>query len=306
MARIVVAERIAPEGVNLLTAAGHETVDLVGATSAELLAAMATAEGLVVRSQIHVDADLVAAAPKLRVIGRAGVGIDNIDGTAAAARGIAVVNAPSGNTIAAAEQTLALMLGVARHVAAADALMRAGRWERKRLHGIELHRKALGIVGFGRVGRAVAQRAAAFGMQILAHDPVVPAQEIAATGATPLQLDELLAKSDVVTLHAPATRGGAPLIGSRELALMRASSIIINVARGSLIDEAALAAALTEGRIAGAGLDVFTAEPPVGSPLLSAPNTLLTPHLGASTAEAQVAVAIEMAEGMIRALTARA
>lgn len=305
MARIVIAERIAAEGISLLVAAGHEALDLAGAPSPELLSRLAEAEGLVVRSQVQVDEALIAAAPKLRVIGRAGVGIDNIDVAAATARSIVVVNAPSGNTIAAAEQTLALMLGVARHLAAADASLRAGKWERKRLHGTELNHKSLGVIGFGRVGRAVAQRAAAFGMRILAHDPVVPAAEIAAAGARPLELDELLAQADVVTLHASATRGGAPLIGSRELKAMRRGSIIINVARGSLIDEAALAAALSEGQIGGAGIDVFAAEPPVGSPLLTAPNTLLTPHLGASTAEAQVAVAVEMAERMIGALAAR-
>lgn len=302
MARIVVAERVAAEGISLLVTAGHEMVDLVGATESDLLAAMKEADGLVVRSQVQVDAALIAAAPKLRVIGRAGVGIDNIDVAAATARKIAVVNAPSGNTVAAAEQTLALMLGVARHIAAADASMRAGMWERKRLHGIELHRKSLGIVGFGRVGRAVAQRAAAFGMKILAHDPLVPEAQIAAAGAKPLSFEELLAQADVVTLHAPATRGGAPLIGARELGTMRRGAIIINVARGSLIDEGALAAALSEGTIAGAGIDVFAAEPPTGSPLLTAPNTLLTPHLGASTAEAQVAVSVEMAERMVDAL----
>ena len=302
MARIVVAELIASEGLDLLAAAGHEIVDLVGKSEQELRAAVASADALVVRSQIRADAALISAGPRLRVIGRAGVGVDNIDANLAAARGITVVNAPSGNTIAAAELTIALMLGIARHIAVADASMRVGNWERKRLQGFELRGKTLGIVGFGRVGRAVGVRAAAFGMRLVAYDPITPATEISAAGATPLQLDELLAAADIVTLHAPAAPGAAPLIGVRELGLMRKSAIIVNVARGSLIDEAALAAALSAKTIAGAALDVFTNEPPTDSPLLAAPHTLLTPHLGASTAEAQVAVAVEMAERMIEAL----
>ncbi|MGI9096833.1 MAG: hydroxyacid dehydrogenase [Candidatus Limnocylindrus sp.] len=303
MARIVIAERVAAEGLALLSDAGHELFDLSGATPEALREALATADALVVRSQVRVDAALIAAALHLRVIGRAGVGTDNIDGPAAAAREITVVNAPSGNTIAAAEHTMALLLGIARNIAPADRSMRDGAWERKALQGFELSGKSIGIVGFGRVGRAVATRAAAFGMIPLAHDPVVGAAEITAAGVTPLTLNELLARADVVTLHAPAARDAAPLIGAREIALMRRNAVLINVARGALVEEAALAAALASGAIAGAAIDVFNSEPPVGSPLLSAPRTLLTPHLGASTAEAQVAVAVEMAERMILALS---
>jgi len=303
LARIVIAERVASEGLALLSDAGHELLDLSGATPEALREALATADALVVRSQVRVDAALIAAALHLRVIGRAGVGTDNIDGSAAAAREITVVNALSGNTIAAAEHTMALLLGIARNIAPADRSMRDGAWERKALQGFELSGKSIGIVGFGRVGRAVATRAAAFGMIALAHDPVVGAAEITAAGVTPLTLNELLARADVVTLHAPAARGAAPLIGAREIALMRRNAVLINVARGALVEEAALAAALASGVIAGAAIDVFTSEPPVGSPLLSAPHTLLTPHLGASTAEAQVAVAVEMAERMILALS---
>ena len=303
MARIVVAERVASEGLALLGEAGHELHDLIGATPEALRTAVATADALVVRSQVRVDAALIAAAPQLRVIGRAGVGTDNIDGSAASARAITVVNAPAGNTVAAAEHTIALLLGIARNIARADRSMRDGAWERKALQGFELHGKSIGIVGFGRVGRAVATRTLAFGMIPLAYDPVVGAAEISAAGVTPLALDELLARADVVTLHAPAVRGAPPLIGAREIALMRPNAVLVNVARGALVDESALAAALAARRIAGAALDVFASEPPTDSPLLTAPNTLLTPHLGASTAEAQVAVAVEMAERMILALS---
>ena len=249
MARIVVAERVASEGLALLSGAGHQLLDLSGATPDALREAVATADALVVRSQVRVDAELIAAAPLLRVIGRAGVGTDNIDGAAASARAIAVVNAPAGNTIAAAEHTMALLLGIARNIAPADRSMRAGAWERKALQGFELNEKSIGIVGFGRVGRAVATRAAAFGMIPLAHDPVVEAAEIIAAGATPLDLADLLARADVVSLHAPAVRGAAPLIGAPEIALMRSSAVLINVARGALVDERALAAALSTGRI---------------------------------------------------------
>lgn len=302
MARIVVAEPVASEGLALLREAGHELLDLSGASAEALSGALATADALVVRSQVRVDADLIAKAPRLQVIGRAGVGTDNIDGVAASAHKITVVNAPAGNTIAAAEHTMALLLGIARNIAPADRSMRGGAWERTSLRGFELNGKSIGIVGFGRVGRAVATRAAAFGMTVLAHDPIVAAAEISAAGATPLALDELLVRSDVVTLHAPAARGVEALIGAREIAMMRRSAVLINVARGALVDEAALAAALADGSIAGAAIDVFASEPPVGSPLLASPRTLLTPHLGASTAEAQIAVAVEMAERMILAL----
>jgi D-3-phosphoglycerate dehydrogenase len=229
------------------------------------------------------------------MIGRAGVGIDNIDAPAAARAGILVVNAPDGNTIAAAEHTFALLLGLARHVPQGDCSVREGAWARAELKGFELRGRRLGIVGLGRIGQAVAVRAAAFGMSLLGSDPVVSPQDAASVGVRLVSLDELLRESDVVTLHAPAV-GGTPLIGAAELAKMQPSAVLINVARGSLVDEVALAAALTSGGIAGAAIDVYATEPPVGSPLLTAPHTVLTPHLGAQTSDAQVAVAREVAE----------
>lgn len=295
MASIVIAETIAAVGVNALTEAGHSVHDLSGQPREALVAALKEADALIVRSQVQVDATLIAAGPKLRMIGRAGVGIDNIDGPAAARAGILVVNAPDGNTIAAAEHTFALLLGLARHVPQGDRSVREGAWARAELKGFELRGRQLGIVGLGRIGQAVAVRAAAFGMSLLGSDPVVSPQDAASVGVRLVSLDELLRESDVVTLHAPAI-GGTPLIGAAELAKMQPSAVLINVARGSLVDEVALAAALTSGGIAGAAIDVYAAEPPVGSPLLTAPHTVLTPHLGAQTSDAQVAVAREVAE----------
>jgi D-3-phosphoglycerate dehydrogenase len=242
-----------------------------------------------------VDAALIAAGPKLRIIGRAGVGIDNIDAVAAERAGILVVNAPDGNTVAAAEHTFALLLALARHVAKGDRSVRDGEWARAELKGFELRGRRLGIVGLGRIGRAVAARAAAFGMVLLGADPAVTSQDAASAGVRLLSLDQLLQESDVVTLHTPAV-GATPLIGAAELAKMQPHAVLINVARGSLVDERALAAALSSGGIAGAAIDVFATEPPKDSPLLTAPNTVLTPHLGAQTSDAQVAVAREVAE----------
>jgi D-3-phosphoglycerate dehydrogenase / 2-oxoglutarate reductase len=295
MASIVIAETIAAVGVNALKAAGHSVHDLSGQPREALIAALAEADALIVRSQVQVDAALIAAGPKLRMIGRAGVGIDNIDAPAAERAGILVVNAPDGNTIAAAEHTFALLLALARHVPKGDRSVREGAWARAELKGFELRGRRLGIVGLGRIGRAVAVRAAAFGMLILGSDPAVSPQDAASVGVRLVSLDELLRESDVVTLHAPAI-GATPLIGAAELAKMQPSAVLINVARGSLVDEAALAAALASGGIAGAAIDVYAVEPPVGSPLLTAPRTVLTPHLGAQTSDAQVAVAREVAE----------
>lgn len=295
MASIVIAETIAAVGINALESAGHTVHDLSGEPRDALVAALREADALIVRSQVQVDAALMAAGPKLRLIGRAGVGIDNIDALAAARAGILVVNAPDGNTIAAAEHTFALLLALARHIPAGDRSVREGTWPRATLKGFELRGRRLGIVGLGRIGRAVAVRAAAFGMQLLGSDPLVSPQDAARIGVRLVSLDELLGASDVVTLHAPAV-GAQPLIGAAELAKMQSSAVLINVARGSLVDEAALAAALASGGIAGAAVDVYAAEPPVGSPLLTAPRTVLSPHLGAQTSDAQVAVAREVAE----------
>ena len=298
MARIVVAEAIADAGLSTLQAAGHEIVNLAGKPREALLSALAGADALIVRSQVQVDAALIAAGPQLKIIGRAGVGIDNIDAEAAERANIRVVNAPNGNTIAAAEQTFALLLAVARHVPRGDASVRSGAWIRGELKGFELRGKRLGIAGFGRIGQAVAKRAAAFEMEVVASDPVVTAQQAAQFGVKLQTLDQLLAESDIISLHLPAL-GDAPLIGAAEIAKMKPGAVLLNVARGSLVDEVALAAALTSGALGGAGIDVFAAEPPVGSPLLTAPHTVLAPHLGAQTVDAQIAVAVEVAEQIV-------
>lgn len=298
MARIVVAEAIADAGLSTLQAAGHEIVNLAGKPREALLSALAGADALIVRSQVQVDAALIAAGPQLKIIGRAGVGIDNIDAEAAERANIRVVNAPNGNTIAAAEQTFALLLAVARHVPRGDASVRSGAWIRGELKGFELRGKRLGIAGFGRIGQAVAKRAAAFEMDVVASDPVVTAQQAAQFGVKLLMLDQLLAESDIISLHLPAL-GDTPLIGAAEIAKMKPGAVLLNVARGSLVDEVALAAALTSGALGGAGIDVFASEPPVGSPLLTAPHTVLAPHLGAQTVDAQIAVAVEVAEQIV-------
>lgn len=298
MARIVVAEAIADAGLSTLQAAGHEIVNLAGKPREALLSALAGADALIVRSQVQVDAALIAAGPQLKIIGRAGVGIDNIDAKAAERANIRVVNAPNGNTIAAAEQTFALLLAVARHVPRGDASVRSGAWIRGELKGFELRGKRLGIIGFGRIGQAVAKRAAAFEMDVVASDPVVTAQQAAQFGVKLQTLDQLLAESDIISLHLPAL-GDAPLIGAAEIAKMKPGAVLLNVARGSLVDEVALAAALTSGALGGAGIDVFASEPPVGSPLLTAPHTVLAPHLGAQTVDAQIAVAVEVAEQIV-------
>jgi D-3-phosphoglycerate dehydrogenase / 2-oxoglutarate reductase len=302
--RILVAEPIAPEGIALLRA-HHEVDERPGLTPAELCTSLADYDALVVRSQVQVDASMIAAGSRLQVIGRAGVGVDNVDLEAATRAGITVVNAPTGNTIAATEHTLALLYGVARKIAAADASVRRGEWQRTQFTGLELRGRTLGLVGLGKIGQAIAARARAMEMGVLASDPYVTAEQAAHHGADLVPLNELLARSDVVSVHVPLSRATRGMIGTKELDRMKPGAILLNVARGGVVDEAAVAAALTKGTLAGAGVDVFEHEPPVGSPLLEAPNTLLTPHLGASTAEAQVAVAEEIADQVIDVLAGR-
>src|SRR4051794_26052754 len=231
---------------------------------------------------------IAAAGSRLQVIGRAGVGVDNVDLDAATAAGITVVNAPTGNTVAAAEHTLALLYGVARNVAAADASMRRGEWKRSQFTGLELRGRTLGIVGLGKIGQAIAARAVAMEMVVLASDPFVSAEQAALHGVELVSFERLVERADVITVHVPLTRATRELIGAAQIARMKRGAILLNVARGGILDEAAVAEGLRSGQLGGAGIDVFENEPPTGSPLLDAPNTILTPHLGASTAEAQV------------------
>jgi D-3-phosphoglycerate dehydrogenase len=301
--RVLVADPIATEGVEILREfADVDERQSLGAD--DLIAAIPVYDGLIVRSETKVTAEAITAAAKLRIIGRAGVGVDNIDVEAATRRGVIVVNSPTGNIVAAAEHTVALLLALARRIPAASAAMREGRWERSKFVGAEVRGKTLGIVGLGKVGSEVARRAGenGLGMRLIAHDPYANPDTARKLNAELVSLDELLTQSDFVTLHTVLNSGTRGLIGAEELAKMKPTARIINCARGGVVDEEALFAALGENRIAGAALDVFTKEPPFSSSTLQAliadPRVVVTPHLGASTEEAQVSVAVDVAEQM--------
>jgi D-3-phosphoglycerate dehydrogenase len=302
--RILVVEPLAAQGIELLRA-HHEVDERLGLPREEIAAILPEYDALVVRSQVKVDAELIAAGTRLSVIGRAGVGVDNVDLEAATRAGITVVNAPTGNTIAATEHTLALLYGLARRIAAADASMRRGEWKRAQFTGVELRGKTLGIIGLGKIGQAIAVRARAMEMAVIGSDPFVTAEQAANVGVELVAFEDLVARADVITVHVPMTRATRGLINAAAIARMKPGVMLLNVARGGILDEADVAQALRDGRVAGAAIDVFEKEPPVGSPLLDAPNALLTPHLGASTAEAQVAVAEEVAEQILEVLDGR-
>jgi D-3-phosphoglycerate dehydrogenase / 2-oxoglutarate reductase len=302
--RVLVAESLAEEGLTLLRQAHRVDVRL-DLGREDLLRALPDYEALLVRSQVKVDAEALAAGVRLLVVGRAGVGTDNIDLDAATRAGVTVVNAPTANTIAAAEHTLALLYALARRVPAADASVRRGEWKRSAFMGLELRGRTLGIVGLGRIGLSVADRARAMEMELLGHDPYVTEEAAAQHGIRLAPLAELMERSDAVTLHVPLSHATRGLIGAAQLARMKPGAVIINVARGGVVDEAALAAALADGRLAGAAIDVFENEPPTASPLLQAPNTVLTPHLGASTEEAQARVATETVQQVLDVLDGR-
>jgi D-3-phosphoglycerate dehydrogenase len=300
--RILVAEPIADPGVERLRA--EATVDVATDLPRErLLEVIGDYDALIVRSQTRVDAELIERARNLKVIGRAGIGLDNVDLAAATRHGIVVVNAPQSNVLSAAEHTLALLLAQVRNIPRADASLRAGRWERERFQGVELHGKTLAILGLGRIGTLVAQRALAFGMRVIAYDPYVSRQRAAQLGVelVPTLADALRA-ADVVTIHLPKTPETTGLIGERELGLMRPGARLVNTSRGGIVDEDALAAAIKGGRLAGAALDVFAREPPGHSPLFELEEVVVTPHLGASTEEAQSKAGTAIAEQVLMAL----
>ena len=306
MARILVVEPVAQAGLDLL-ARSHDTEVRLELPRADLLSLLGASEGwdaLVVRSQTRVDDELLAAgAPRLGVVGVASVGTDRVDLAAATRAGVMVVNAPTGNTIAAAEHTMALMLAMLRRVVAADASLRAGAWDRARYVGSELRGRTVGIIGLGKIGKAVARRAAAFDARVLAADPYLTADQAADASARLVGLPELLLRADVVTVHTPLTAQTKGMLGVAQLDAMKPGAYLLNVARGGIVDEAALAAALRSGHLAGAAVDVYSSEPMAAdNPLLDAPNIVLTPHLGASTTEAQDRVGTEMAEQVIAAL----
>jgi D-3-phosphoglycerate dehydrogenase len=304
MPRVLIADKLESTGVELLRAAGVEVDNRPGLKGDELKAAIRAADALICRSQPKLTAEYFADVGKLRAIARAGVGVDNIDVPAATRKGVVVMNTPGGNTVSAAEHTVALMLALSRRIPAADATMKAGGWDRNKFVGTEVAGKTLGVVGLGRIGREVARRAKGMDMRVVVLDPLVTPAKAAELGyETAASLDEILPKVDFLTLHVPGGAETKSLIGARELGLMKKTARVLNVARGGIVDEKALADALAAGTIAGAGIDVFTAEPVVPeNPLLKAPNVILTPHLGASTLEAQENVAIEAAELIVNFL----
>ncbi len=294
--KIVVADDLPESALELLRAEPGWQVDArSGRPAAELAKDLADADALLVRSATKVTKDLLAAAPRLRIVGRAGTGVDNIDMPAASGRGILVVNAPGANSISVAEQAVALMLSLARMVPAADRAMKDGKWEKKRFLGTELKGKTLGIAGLGRIGQEVAARARSFGMRIVAHDPFISRDIAASIGVQLLTLDELFATADFVTLHLPSTPETKHLLNDARFATMKPGIRIINTARGDLIDEAALRRAIEKGIVAGAGLDVFEKEPPVDWTLAQMPQVVATPHIAASTEEAQELVGLDTA-----------
>ena len=268
----------------------------------ELLEIIGQYDAMIVRGRTTVNAAVFAAATNLKVLGRAGVGVDNIDLAAAQARGITVINSPTATTIAVAEHTLALMLALVRSVPKADAAMKSGQWIKNQLVGAELHGKTLGIIGMGRIGAAVGQRAAAFGMQVLGHDPLLGDDEIRQRGAEPVHLTELYTRSDFVSLHVPLTPGTRGMIDGQSLGHTKRGVRLICTARGGLIDETALLAALESGQAAGAALDVFASEPPGLTALVAHPNVIATPHIGAQTTEAQSRAAADIASEILAAL----
>src|SRR6266446_6384732 len=295
--RILVADDVSDSGLQPLRDAGFLVEKKTGLSPDELREALVDAEGLIVRSETKVTADLMDAADRVRVIGRAGVGVDNIDVPAATTRGIVVMNAPDGNTITTAEHTIALLIALARNVPQANSSVKAAKWERKRFIGAELQRKTLGIIGLGRIGCAVAVRARAFGMKIVAHDPFIAPEQARDLEVECASLDEVFARADFLTVHTPLTNETRGIVGRDALAKMKKGARVINCARGGLIDEQALYEAIKAGIVAGAALDVFEQEPPPANhPLLQLDQVIVTPHLGASTTEAQEGVAFTVAE----------
>jgi len=301
--RALICDKLRQEGLEVLRRHGVEPVLATEIGAEELAERIGGFEACVVRSRTRVTAQTLARPGKLRVIGRAGAGVDNIDTNAATRLGIVVMNTPGANSLAAAEHTLALMLALSRHVVRADASLRAGRWERERFMGEELYSRTLGLIGLGNVGTLVAERARCFKMEVLAYDPHLPEDMIVRRGAQPAQLDDLLARSDFISLHTPLTPETRHVLDRRAFSRMKEGVRIVNCARGGLIDEAALAAAIRAGRVAGAALDVFASEPPTGSPLLTMDEVVVTPHLGASSRQAQVKVARSIAEQVALYLT---
>ncbi|HEY8372586.1 MAG TPA: phosphoglycerate dehydrogenase [Pseudonocardiaceae bacterium] len=298
---VLLAEKLAPAALEVF---GDEVevrhVD--GTDRSALLSAVADVDALVVRSATRVDAEVLSAGKKLKVVARAGVGLDNVEVPAATERGVMVVNAPTSNIVSAAEHALALLLAVARRIPAADASLRGGEWKRSAFTGVELNGKTVGVIGLGKIGQLFAQRVAAFGTTLIAYDPYVAPARAAQLGIELVGLDELLARADVISIHLPKTPETLGLIGAEQLAKCKKGVLIVNAARGGLVDEDALVEALRSGHVGGAGIDVFVSEPCTSSPLFELPNVVVTPHLGASTREAQDRAGTDVARSVLLAL----
>ncbi len=298
---VLIADGLDEAGKAILRAQAH-VEDRTGLSSDELLQAVGDCQALIVRSRSRVTRAIFVAAPGLKVVGRAGVGVDNIDLEAAAEMGVVVVNTPQATTLAVAEHTLGLMLALARQIPEADRSMKAGEWRKNELTGVELYGKTLGIIGMGNVGTAVAQRARCLGMEVIGHDPWLAAETIRQRGAKPVGLEELYACADFISLHAPLNRQTRGMLNAVSFRQMKPGVRLICTARGGLVDEAALLAALEAGRVAGAALDVFALEPPGENPLTRHPRVIATPHIAAQTAEAQRRAAVDIAEEVLAAL----
>ncbi len=298
MPRVLIADELSPRAVEIFRARGIEVDIKTGLKKPELLQIIGGYDGLAVRSATKADAAVIAAGTKLKVIGRAGIGVDNIDIPAATARGMVVMNTPFGNSITTAEHAIALLFAAARQLGAADASTQAGKWEKNRFMGVELFSKTLGLIGCGNIGAIVAERAIGLKMKVIAYDPFLSPERAVKLGVEKVEFDELLTRADVITLHTPLTERTKNILSAEALAKARKGVIIVNAARGGLVDEAALRANLESGHVAAAGFDVFTTEPAKENVLFGAPNLVATPHLGASTNEAQENVALQLAEQM--------
>jgi len=298
MPRILIADELSPRALEIFRSRGVEVDAHVGLKKPDLVKIIAGYDGLAVRSATKADKDVIAAAQRLKVIGRAGIGVDNIDIPAATARGIVVMNTPFGNSITTAEHAIALLFAAARQIGAADVSTQAGRWEKNRFMGVELYAKTLGLIGCGNIGALVAERALALKMKVIAYDPFLSPERALKLGVEKVELDDLLTRSDAISLHTPLTEKTRDILSADAIARTKKGVIIVNAARGGLVDEVALRAALESGHVAAAGFDVFVTEPARENVLFGAPNFVATPHLGASTNEAQENVALQVAEQM--------
>ncbi|HLF18079.1 MAG TPA: phosphoglycerate dehydrogenase [Candidatus Omnitrophota bacterium] len=305
--RVLISDKLAEEGIKILQEEKNIKVDCkYDLKPEELKSIIKNYDALIVRSSTNVTADIIEAADNLKFIGRAGVGLDNVDLPAATKKGIVAMNTPAGNTTSTAEHTMSMILALARNIPQACTSLKNGKWDRNKYGGVELHGKTLGIIGFGRIGSTVANFCKAFNMHILVYDPYISAEVAEQRGVQLAELDELLKRSDFITIHIPKSSETKNLISEKEFKLMKKTARLINCARGGIVDEKALAKTLSEKQIAGAALDVYETEPlPADSPLLKLDNCVVTPHLGASTSEAQINVAIEIAETVRNALTGR-